>query len=175
MWAGLMKTADQKVLSDFPKLKTPPEHESDKSKVTPSRLYNGIAPLNDDSIVFVGHVILSNAFRLAEAQAIWVAAYFDHNIERPSKDVALQEVAYNNAFSRRRYPTHGATGNYFHLDLVGYTDKLMQDVGLVSHKQKGWWANFVDPCLASDYKDMKREYLEKHGAKDPANGVRDSS
>lgn len=73
----------------------------------------------------------------------------------------MREVAYMSAFSKRRYPSHSAMGNYFHLDLVGYTDKLMADVGLVSHKQKGRLGNFVDPCLASDYKDMKREYLKK--------------
>lgn len=169
MWASLMENADRKVLADFPKLGNPPEYWDGNRNVTPSRLYNGIAPLDDDSIVFVGQVILSNAFRPAEAQAIWVTAFFDHNIKLPLKDQAMDEVAYNAAFSKRRYPSHGSTGNYFHLDLVGYTDKLMADVGLVSHKQKGFLGNFVNPCLANDYKDMKHEYLQKYGSKVSAN------
>jgi len=163
-WASLSEAADRQVLLEFPKLANPPEHYTVARNITPSRLYNGIAPLDDDSIVFVGHVILSNAFRPAEAQAIWVTAYLDSKIRLPARDEAMKEVAYVNAFSKRRYPAHGATGNYFHLDLVGYTDKLLADVGLTSHKQKGSWANFVDPCLASDYKDMKDEYLKKHGS-----------
>ena len=68
-------------------------------------------------------------------------------------------------FSKRRYPSHGATGNYFHMDLVGYTDKLMKDVGLVSHR-KGWWQDFVSPCLASDFKGMREGYLSKFGVRE---------
>ena len=166
MWASLMEKVDRQVLADFPKLGNPPPHYSNTRKVTPSRLFNGIAPLNDESIVFVGHAILSNSFRAAEAQAIWVTAYFDHNTKLPPNDQAMQEVAYVAAFTKRRYPSHGVSGNYFHLDLVGYTDKLMADVNLVSHRQKGWYSNFVDPCLASDYRDMKHEYLQKYGFRD---------
>lgn len=58
---------------------------------------------------------------------------------------------------------HGAKGNHFHLDLVGYTDRLMEDVGLTSHKQKGWLGDFMDPCIASDFKDVKDEYPRKFG------------
>ncbi|ESZ97631.1 putative dimethylaniline monooxygenase [Sclerotinia borealis F-4128] len=166
MWASPLEIADQQVVAEFPKLGNPPDHFQKASASTPSRLYNGIAPLNDDSIVFVGHVVLSNAFRAAEAQAIWVTAYFDHNVKLPSNEQAIKEVAYANAFSKRQYPAHGATGNYFHLDLVGYTDKLMADVGLTSHKQKGWLGNFMDPCIASDFKDMKDEYRQKYGYSD---------
>jgi dimethylaniline monooxygenase (N-oxide forming) len=164
MWAGLLETADRQVVSDFPKLGHPPDHYHKERNLTPSRIYNGIAPLNDDSIVFVGHVVLSNAFRSAEAQAIWVTAYFDGNAKIPSREQATKEIAYANAFSKRRYPAQGTTGNYFHLGLVGYTDKLMADVGLNSHKQKGWLGNFMDPCIASDYRDTKREYLQKYGS-----------
>jgi dimethylaniline monooxygenase (N-oxide forming) len=166
VWAGLLEAADRQVVSDFPKLGNPPDHCHKERKVTPSRLCNGIAPLNDDSIVVVGHVVLSNAFRSAEAQAIWVTAYFDGNAKIPPSEQARKEISYANAFSKRRYPTHGATGNYFHLDLVGYTDKLMADVGLESHKQKGWLGNFMNPYIASDYKDVKGEYLQKYGSTD---------
>ena len=67
------------------------------------------------------------------------------------------------AFSRRRYPSRGATGTFFHFDVVGYTDKLMRDIGLVSHRQGGWWADLTAPCLASDFKDAKDEYMAKIG------------
>lgn len=164
MWANLLETADQQVITEFPNLGNPPNHYYNTSSSTPNRLYNGIVPLNDDSIAFVGHVVLSNAFRAAEAQAIWITAYFDRHVKLPSKEQATKEIAYANAFSKRRYPAHGTTGNYFHLDLVGYTDKLMADVGLKSHKQKGWLGNFVDPCIASDFKDMKDEYRQKYGS-----------
>ncbi|KAM3085798.1 hypothetical protein ACMFMG_002859 [Clarireedia jacksonii] len=118
MWAGLLEAADRQVVSDFPKLGYPPGHYHKERSLTPPRLYNGIAPFNDDSIVFVGHVVLSNAFRSAEAQAIWVTAYFDGNAKIPSSKQATKEIVYAHAFSKRRYSAHGATDNYFHLDLA---------------------------------------------------------
>lgn len=75
----------------------------------------------------------------------------------------MKEIAYTTAFSKRGYPVHGAMGNYFHLDLAGYTDRLMEDVGLTSHKQKGWLRNFMDPCIASDFKNVKDEYRRQFG------------
>ncbi|CAG8961758.1 hypothetical protein HYFRA_00006301 [Hymenoscyphus fraxineus] len=151
IWRDLMHDADKQVLSDFPILANPPKHIKPKQSTTPARLYNGIAPLDDNTIVFVGQTILSNSFRPAEAQAIWITAYFDGHVKLPVKEEAMRQVAYMNAFSARRYPLYGARGNYFHLDLVGYTDRLMEEVGVVSHRGKGAWGDFVEPCLAGDY------------------------
>ena len=162
-WTSLLDAADQQVLMQFPALANPPPNLRYPNENTGTRLYNGITPLNDDSIAFVGHILLSNSFRNAEAQAIWTTAYFDKKIELPETEQAEKEIAYMNAFSKRRYPTHGATGAYFHFDLVGYTDKLMRDIGLKSHRKGGWWADLTAPCLASDFKDIKDEYLSKFG------------
>jgi dimethylaniline monooxygenase (N-oxide forming) len=84
----------------------------------------------------------------------------------PPLEQAQQEIAYMNAFSRRRYPTRGTRGDYFFFELIWYTDKLMADVGLASHKGKGrwgWlWDDWVEPCLASDFKGMVDEYERKY-------------
>ena len=55
-WATLEKEADQKVVQKFPMLSTPPAHHKKPWTLKPYRLYNGIAPVRDDSIVFIGHV-----------------------------------------------------------------------------------------------------------------------
>lgn len=162
-WSSLLEAADKQVLTQFPVLANPPLHFERSTKNTGTRLYNGITPVNDDSIAIVGHVLLSNSFRNAEAQAIWTTAYFDKNIRLPATEEAEKEIAYMNAFSKRRYPSHGATGAYFHFDLVGYTDKLMRDIGLKSHRKGGWWSDLTFPCLASDFKDIKDEYMSKFG------------
>lgn len=159
-WNLLMQAADNEVLARFPQLANPQAFFKRPHNTTTTRLYNCIAPLSDDSIVFVGDVYLSNAFRTAEAQAIWATAYLDGNVVLPSQDRAEQEIAYMAAFSKRRYPSHGATGNYFHMDLVAYTDKLLQDVGLKSHRRRWWWQDLFDPCLASDFAQVKAEYEE---------------
>jgi dimethylaniline monooxygenase (N-oxide forming) len=162
-WESLLKAADQQVITQFPQLAHPPPHFKRPTKTTATRLYNCIAPLGDKTIAFLGDIYLSNSFRTAEAQAIWATAYFDGEVELPPREEAEKEITYMAAFSKRRYPSHGASGNYFHMDLVGYTDKLMQDVGLVSHR-KGCWQDLVLPCLASDFKGIREEYLSKCGS-----------
>ena len=67
-----------------------------------------------------------------------------------------------NAFSRRRYPSRGAAGDYLFFELVWYTDRLLEEVGLRSHR-KGWWKDWVEPCLAADLKGAKGEYRRKYG------------
>ncbi|KAL8832091.1 MAG: hypothetical protein Q9191_000470 [Dirinaria sp. TL-2023a] len=160
LWDTLLKNADRQVLSNFPILKSPPPHRRSEVPTTTNRLYNGIAPLGDTSIVFLGRSHLSNSFRTAEAQAIWATAYFDGNFKLPPLEEAQRQIAYMNALSRRRYPSRGIAGDYLFFELIWYTDKLLADVGLKSHR-KGWWTDWLEPCLAIDLKDMPDEYRKK--------------
>ena len=166
LWGELLQTADRKVLRDHPQLANPPPHKqpSTTTTTTTTRLYNCMAPLHDRSVVFLGRALLSNSFRTAEAQSIWATAYFDGSFKLPPLDEARKEVAYMNAFSRRRYPSHGVNGDCIFFELVSYTDKLLRDLDLHSHR-KGWfwWSDWWEPCLASDYKDMPDEYRRKFG------------
>lgn len=157
MWEELTARADEQILRDFPMLATPPEPGRRQGKRTPARLWAGIASLSDPSIVFLGRVYLANSFRVAEVQAIWATAYLDGTIAQPQIDQARWEVAYMNAFSKWRYPAYGADGLFFFNDLLGYTDKLLRDVGLKSHR-RDWWTDWEAPCLASDLRDTKDEY-----------------
>ncbi|KAL8937035.1 MAG: hypothetical protein Q9216_004624 [Gyalolechia sp. 2 TL-2023] len=161
LWNTLLIEAEQRVLADFPILKDPPPHKASKISTTTLRMYNCIAPLDDLSIVFLGRAHVSNAFRTAEAQAIWATAYFDGHVKIPAPEQARRQIAYMNALSRKRYPSHGMAGDYLFFELIWYTDRLLEEVGLRSHR-KGWWTDWVDPCLASDFEDVKREYLDKY-------------
>ena len=165
-WAALLELADLRVVSEFPMLKDPPPYKQSETLTTTARLYNCIAPLEDHSVVFLGRAHLSNSFRTAEAQAIWATAYFDDNIIIPPVEKAKEEIAYMNAFSRRRYPSHGGSGDYLFFELLWYTDKLLKDVGLASHR-KGWRADLVDPCLASDMEGTRDEYKQKTEKRPP--------
>ncbi|KAL9606455.1 MAG: hypothetical protein Q9179_000371 [Wetmoreana sp. 5 TL-2023] len=161
LWSALLKQAEQRVLSDFPILQHPPPHNAPDGPTTTLRMYNCIASLNDPSVVFLGRAHLSNSFRTSEAQAIWATAYFDGNVKMPPRAQAQRDIAYMNALSKKRYPSHGAVGDYLFFELVWYTDRLMDEVGLKSHR-KGWLTDWVEPCLAADFKDVKKEYLEKY-------------
>ena len=165
-WNALLDAADRQILEAYPILARPPPDckPISDTNLTPARLYHGIASLTDPSIIFLGRARLSNNFRGAEAQAIWSTAYWDGHATIPPIPQALRDVAYMNAFSRRRYPSRGVDGINFHTDLVWYTDALLCGAGLRSHR-KGWWEDWDEPCLASDFRDCKDEYLAKYGFK----------
>ena len=163
-WQALMDEADRQILKNYPILGNPPSgcKPVAGAGLTPARLYQGIAPLNDTSVLFLGRARLSNNFRGAEAQAIWATAYWDGHVKLPPLQQAQAKVAYMNVFSRRRYPSRGTDGLNFYTDLIWYTDNLLHEAGLTSHR-KGWWEDWDEPCLASDLKECKDEYLTKYG------------
>lgn len=160
MWEQFETDADQKVLAQFPRLAKPPDYYEKPAAKTPYRLYNCMAPLHDDSIVFLGHVHVSNAFRAAECQAIWATAYLDQQITLPSMQEMQAEIALTNAWNRRRYLNNGHGGNFLNYDLIGYTDKLLRELGL-SCRRKGWFDDLFAPCTASDFRAPRKKYLEK--------------
>jgi len=161
-WKILLEAADRQVLAKFPQLGHPPPHRNPDTRSTTAKLYKGIAPLEDNSIAFLGHINISNSFRAAEAQAIWTTAYLDGSIGLPPLEQAQKEVAYMNAFSKRRYPSQGQKGDCLFFELVWYTDDLLANVGLKSHR-KGWYADWVEPCLAADLKETTNEYKQRYG------------
>ncbi|KAL9079273.1 MAG: hypothetical protein Q9157_001844 [Trypethelium eluteriae] len=164
-WQPLMDAADKQIISKYPILADPPPGSTRLARddIVPARLYQGIAPLSDASIIFLGRTRMSNSFRGADAQAIWTTAYWDGHIKLPPREQLRREVAYMNTFSKRRYPTRGVDGLNFYGDLVWYTDKLIAEAGLFSHR-KAWWRNGDEPCLADDMRDCKDEYLNKYGS-----------
>ncbi|KAF2869540.1 hypothetical protein BDV95DRAFT_577622 [Massariosphaeria phaeospora] len=168
-WRTLEATADKEVLQKYPKLATPPPvslapDSPSLNRITPNRLYNCILPITDHSIAFHGNIYGPNGFRIAEVQAIWTTALFDGIVQLPGKQAMQQDIAWVNAFNRRRYPTKGALGNFFHYDMMGYLDRLLGQVGLTSYR-KGWWADLMYPLIASDLQGTTGEYLRKYRAK----------
>lgn len=160
-WARLQREADQKVLTHFPQLGNPPDHYQAPIQSTPYRLYKGIAPLSFDSIAFVGHVLIGSYFRAAECQAIWATAYLDKQLAMPSLEERQAEVALSTAWCRRRYLSRGERGNWMVFELISYTDNLLEEVGLSSHR-KGWFRDLFVPCVASDLRGLKDEYVRKY-------------
>ncbi|KAL8769285.1 MAG: hypothetical protein Q9209_004667 [Squamulea sp. 1 TL-2023] len=162
IWEALEKDADQEVLDRFPILANPPEHYHTPVTETPYRLYKGIAPLRDDSIAFVGHVLVANYFRIAECQAIWATAYLDGKIKLPPLEQRRKDVALFVAWCRRRYLSNGDRGHWMSAEQTGYTDTLFHELGLSSHRRVWLWDAFV----LSSKKDLHRvrtEYFDRFG------------
>lgn len=174
-WELLEADAEKSILQRYPKLAAAPNSgrlgENHNSKqMTPNRMYHLIAPLDDDSIAFMGNVYVPNGFRIAEAQAIWTTAYLDGKVELPPKEEMRKEIARVTTYIRRRYPKQGELGNYILYDVMGYVDKLFSEVGLTSHR-KGWWSDLVYPVVVKDLHGTTKEYLEKHGGGVQASAV----
>ena len=163
-WAELEKEADRKVLYKFPVLANPPAYYKKPVRTTPYRLYNGIAPLRDDSIAFIGHVLVGNYFSVAECQAIWATAHLDGKLPLPSLEQREAEIALFTAWCRRRYLNNGEKGNWMTFEFIVYSDKLLHEVGLSSHR-KGWFKHFFSPCMSRDLHGLRDEYMAKYGNK----------
>ena len=171
-WQQAEDAADVRVLRKFPHLAHPPPYHQTAPSHTPVRLYKAMAPLpelaaGDDSgkrqgthsLAFLGRMVVGNNFCTAEAQALWAVAYLDGHIpDLPSAQTAFNEVAETVAWDRRRYLNKGQLGTWVYFDVVDYTDMLLQQLGLSSHRRKGWWGNLVEPCFARDLRGLVDEY-----------------
>lgn len=162
-WKALEDAADTKVLAKFPHLGFPPKYRKIDSIHTPFRLFNATVPTTDrdHSIIFLGKMVVGNNFRTAEAQALWAVAYLDGKIKETQTKME-ENVAMTIAWDRRRYLNKGNLGSWFYFDVVAYADMLLEQLGLSSHLQKGWFGNLMDPCFASDLKGLAEEYKSKH-------------
>ncbi|KAL8692659.1 MAG: hypothetical protein Q9218_002359 [Villophora microphyllina] len=162
IWDALEKDADRAVLERFPFLANPPKHYHAPVTHTPYRLYNGIGPLKDCSIAFVGHVLVANYFRVAECQAVWATAFLDGKINLPPLEQRRKEVALFVAWCRRRYLSNGDRGHWMSAEQTGYTDRLFHGLGLSSHRRFWLWDSFV-PSSGKELHCVRAEYVAKFG------------
>jgi dimethylaniline monooxygenase (N-oxide forming) len=160
-WDNLVASGDRDILSRFLILQDPPKHTHLAESRTPFRLYRGMAPLTDPSILFLNHVTFVNKTFGAEVQAMWAVAYFDGNVDIPSLAERERDVATWIAWCKRRYLSNGELGINLLFDAVPYADLIMNDMGVTKHKGKGWLGDFFSPFLPADLGRAWGEYLDK--------------
>ena len=177
-WEKSMSARSSTVLAKFPILRQQPKYHKSQSHCTPLRLYKGMAPPSDavnHSIVFLGKLSTTNNFLLAEVQALWAVAYLDGKILRANpnrgdktrldeKEQREEEVLDVLAWCRQRYPNRGQAGNWFFYDVISYTDMILEQLGLQSHRRKGWFQTLFAPFFASNLKNIVDEYKRVHSA-----------
>lgn len=153
-------TKDEMILDRFPMLRKPPKFKAARPSHTPFRLYKAMVPhatQESHSVIFLGKLVVGNNFRAAEVQALWAVAYLDGNLQLDDPTIE-REIDETVAWCRRRYLNKGKLGSWFYFDIIDYTDMLLAQLGLKSHRQKGWLKNFFGPCNAADLKKLVREY-----------------
>lgn len=163
-WNELERKCTAEILGRFPILRDAPRCCQDSADgLTPLRLYKGILPVRDRTIAFVGQMMLGNHFRSAEVQALFAIAALDGTLKLPSEDEMELAIARTVSWCRLRYLSKGRAGNWIYWDLVPYTDNLLEELGLSSHRHKSFWKDLLSPCFASDLRRLIEEYSNKHG------------
>ena len=162
-WSKLEEAADRKVLARWPYMANVPKFDKHPVTTTSYKLYNMTIPIDDQSITFLGLPLVPNSYHVALIQTLWAIAAMDGTLKLPPVDEVEKDVAFTNVWCRRRYPGHGHLGNVLEFEMVSYTDRLLEQLGLSSHLPKdSWWKKMTDPCLASDYAGLIDEYRLKY-------------
>jgi hypothetical protein len=116
-------------------------------------------PLEDTSIALLGLSFVYNNYHTSVVQCLYAIAVLDGTRELPDRTKAMERIAFINAWCKRRYPGHGNLGHIVESEMIGYTDSLLEELGLESHgNREDWWHDLTDPCLASDYTGLLDEY-----------------
>lgn len=160
-WQKLVAEADEQVLRRFVLLRNLPKHYHKYESRTPYRLYHTMAPINDDSILFMNHVVAGAKLFAAEAQAIWAVAYWDKAFKLPSVEARERDIAHMIAWNKRRYLSNGELGHFAAFDSVPYVDRLLDEIGSTAHRKKGWLGNMFSPIMPADLGKVWKEYLAK--------------
>jgi len=177
--AQILKTVPS--LSSGP-MKTLPEsaaapmgtHEA-KHRASPRsnyELYRFMVPPSQKSfqhrnIAIIGAHLAVNAITVAQAQALWITAYFNDKIDHLSPaQISRREIEYQTIlhaeYCRLRHPPAGGGAGHKCPDLVFdgllYTDLLLQDLGLEVGRKKSWWRELVCRYLPNDYQGLVGEW-----------------
>ena len=191
----LVDKADNEILARFPRLASQPVRddkykplkcdESAKVHNRPYRLYRFMVPaayINDRSIGFAGMIMSVHTTTCAQAQALWLTAYFSGGLQQdvqqpqfplekpiqtsqvtPFNDKAVQwQTVLQSQFGKWRYPTgYGKRYPDFAFDAVPYMDMLLRDLGLKFLRKGWWWREWFEPYGPGDYRGLVNEWKAK--------------
>ena len=208
--AGRVLRADTTLLQRLPRLRNQPVRGTERKELKdlraldpcqhpalargeeeePYRLYNFMVPpafINDRSIGFAGALMTVHTAMVAQAQALWLTAYFARGLKsdceqrqqclwhangfvKPEKtlqpafdvDVITDKTVLHSRYCKWRYPIgFGLRFPDFVFDVVPYIDMLLQDLGLVSQRKSSKWSELFDPYGPEDYRGLVGEWKAK--------------
>ncbi|SPO06609.1 related to dimethylaniline monooxygenase [Cephalotrichum gorgonifer] len=148
------------------------------SSSAPYRLYRFVIPTDPALIraknlaVIGAHITLHTAI-VAQAQALWITAFFDGEIPRlegaggsePDFAAIRREAFYHTEYQRVRRPKGtGGTGDRcpdLVFDSIPYVDMLLADLGLRCQRKASWYREVTEPYRLPDFKGLVQEWLSK--------------
>jgi dimethylaniline monooxygenase (N-oxide forming) len=169
-WEFMDSSAERAVVARWPYLRQVPRFRKTVFNTTSYRLYRHSLPVQDDTIAFLGIPLVPNSYHTSLVQTLFAIAALDGKLKLPSEHDMEKDIAYINAWNRFRYPVHGALGNVVEFEQTSFTDSLLEQLGLRSHRLseqerktwRGWWQDLTRPTYASDYAGLLDEYRRKY-------------
>ena len=180
------KQANEEILSRFPRLKQRPAARPKYVPLTeskgissedlappeetfePFQHYRFMVPpstIRDRDIAFIGFQLTISATLLAQAQALWITAYFSGEADAvaiPADDEGIRyEAVLHNRFGRWRYPEGFGVVPDFAFDAVPYLDMVLTDLGLACHRKKGLLSEIFSAYGPEDYKGLVAEWVSR--------------
>ena len=190
----MVKAADEEILRRFPRLQDQPcpnpqfrplSGTSEAAVPHPFRLAKFMVPLSlvrDRSLAFMGVTMTINTTLIAQAQALWIAAYFRGDLTptahercppavRAASDLKMEdstdidlvwETTLHSEFGRYRYPAgFGRRNPDFVFDAIPYVDLMLKELGLPTQRKRGLLARCFEPYGAEDYRGLVDEWKSK--------------
>ncbi|KXJ84755.1 putative dimethylaniline monooxygenase [Microdochium bolleyi] len=168
--ATLRQAADKEVLERFPILINQPVLRYERNPdAEPLRYYRFIVPASQVSkrnIAFAGMVSTVSTANFANAQALWISAFFDGKLVREpkSQEEVLKEVYLHTQFVKWRYPCgYGDSLPDFAFESLPYIDLLLNDVGVKNHRKQTQISELLEPYKPKDYQGLTAEWLALQG------------
>lgn len=127
--------------------------------------------LERKNLAFMGMHSSVHAVVVAQAQALWVTAFFDGKINhlsppyldtRTVEYCSILEAVYGKL--RRPRECGGAAGRYPDLvfDSIPYVDVLLKDLGLAPNRKSSLFKELFEVYLPKDYRGITEEWMRKN-------------
>ncbi|KAJ5542762.1 hypothetical protein N7535_005186 [Penicillium sp. DV-2018c] len=190
----MVEEADKEILRRFPRLRDQPRPNprfkplnagSEAAAPHPFRLAKFMVPLSlvkERSLAFMGVTMTINTTLIAQAQALWISAYFRGDLtpstnercppalrassdlkseDTPEDDLAW-ETALHTEFGRYRYPGgFGRRNPDFVFDAIPYVDLMLRELGLEQKRKQGLLTRCLQPYGTEDYRGLVDEWKSK--------------
>ncbi|KAK0630321.1 flavin-binding monooxygenase-like family protein [Bombardia bombarda] len=170
-WYFHDKAADEVVAKKLPLLAAGPKdldgwkRPNREMTVRRWRLYNRVVPLattdeDDRSIAILGQIHTTQTPTISEVQSLWAVAHLLGEVQLPSEQQMIQEIAEWNAWTRKRYSSVGERYPYALFDWVPYLDRLLGDLGVKNKGRNGGLIkDFFVPYGPHSYYGVVDEYM----------------
>ncbi|KAF4991916.1 hypothetical protein FDECE_13858 [Fusarium decemcellulare] len=181
-YSGLVAKADSFLMNSFPALQNQPTlnpHYRPMNGTSPAedlrepyRLYRFMVPpkfYDERSIAFAGVVQSISTVFIAQAQGVWMTAYFDghdpaqlaglqHDEEKKLSEIRWQTLLHTQYGKWRCPGGYGCRFPDFVYDGLPYIDLLLSDFGLKTKRKGNFLKELVVPYQTNDYRTLVDEW-----------------